>query len=121
MGLDIIAYKEYKNGEHVPADNSWFTGTEQLSRGVMGGDMNWLRGKVYDHLIEQVSGISLYQETINNDVVKKISDSLKEFNNDPRKFPDIAFYYNFTKAELKQLEKWFNTAAEKGCYLHGWW
>lgn len=121
MGLDTMAYKEYKNGEHIPADTEWFTGTEQLSRGVMGADLSWIRGKVYSHVIEQISGVSLYQETLNNETIKQIADSLTEFNDNPRKFADIVFYYNFTKTELKQLEKWFKIAAEKGCYIHGWW
>jgi len=121
MGLDTIAYKEYSNGEHIEADSVWFEGTEELSRGIMGSDLSWIRGKVYSHLIEQVSGISLYQESISNDGVGKIAAALHELNADPIRYRDIVFTYNYNKRELKALEKWFTIAAERGCYLHGWW
>jgi hypothetical protein len=125
MGLDTIAYKEFSNGEHVEADSEWFTGTEELSRGIMAvgdtGNLAWIRGKVYAHFLEQISGVSLYQESISNETVWKIANSLKTYNDNPLKYSDVFFTYNLPKRELKTLERWFFIAAERGCYLHGWW
>jgi hypothetical protein len=121
MGLDTIAYKEYRNGEHIEADSVWFEGTEELCRGVMGDGLSWLRGKIYAHLVEQISGVSLYQESINNETVKTIADKLDDFLSAPQKYRDVMFTYNINRKEVVQLAKWFRTAADNGCYLGGWW
>lgn len=121
MGLDTIAYKEFRNGEHIQADSDWFKGTEMLSRGIMGGDLAWIRGKTYALLVEEVSGVNLYEESISNDVVWKIANAFKSLNDDPLKYRDIDYLAHYHKNELKALEKWFFIAAERGCYLHGWW
>lgn len=121
MGLDTIAYKEFRNGEHVEADDSWFEGTEELVRGVMGSSLSWIRGKVYAHLVEQISGISLYQESISNDHVRQIAEALEDLNRNPEKFSTMVFYHNFDRKHLRQLERWFRIAADNGCYIHGWY
>ena len=121
MGLDTIAYKEFRNGEHVEADSSLFEGTEELVRGIMGGSLSWIRGKVYAHLVEEVSGVSLYQESISNEHVYRIADALEDLNRNPEKYSSLVFYYNLDRNHLKKLERWFRIAADNGCYLCGWY
>jgi hypothetical protein len=117
MGLDTIAYKEFKDGEHVEADSEWFAGTESLCRGCLTGGLAWIRGKVYATIVEEISGISLYTETLSNEAVKQIATSLENFIEDPLKYN--VFMGNINSKELKLLAKWFRAAADNGCYLHG--
>lgn len=121
MGLDTTAMKEFKDGEHVPAPEEWFDGTEGLSRGMMAWGLADLRGKVYSHLVEQVSGVSLYSESISNDTVKQIALDLEEFVDHPDRYRDVMFTYNLNRKEVMQLARWFRAAADNGCYLVGWW
>ena len=120
MGLDTIAYKEFRNGEHIEADNEWFAGTEGLVRGCM-GETNWIRGKYYNHLIEALSNVSLYQESIANDTVKHILSVLQDFQENPFKYRDEVFNHSVNPKELETLIQWFKIASERGCYLRGWW
>lgn len=119
MGLDTIAYKEFRNGEHINANSEWFEGTEELCRGIMHEDLSWIRGKVYSVVVEEISGISLYTETLSNEAVHKIANSIENYLNDPLRHN--LFKGNINTKELRLLGKWFRVAAEKGCYLHGWW
>jgi hypothetical protein len=121
MGLDTTAMIEFKDGEHVPAPSEMFDGTEGLTRGIMAWGNADLRGKVYSHMVEQISGISLYQETINNKAVRDIADSLQDFVDYPEKYRDLFFTYDLKRKEVIQLVKWFKIAADNGCYLRGWW
>lgn len=121
MGLDTMAMKGFRDGEHERADEEWFEGTEGLSRGMMAWGRADLRGKVYSHMIEQVSGVSLYQESISNEYVKHIALCLEDFIVNPEKFRDVMFTYNLNRKEVTQLAKWFRIAADRGCYLVGWW
>jgi len=121
MGLDTTAMQGFRDGENVPAPEEWFEGTEGLTRGIMAWGLADLRGKVYSHLIEQISGESLYRESINNATVAKIADSLDDFLEYPEKYRDVVFTYNLNRKETVQLAKWFRAAADNGCYLVGWW
>lgn len=120
MGLDTIAYKEFIDGEHIDADNEWFSGTEELCRGVVSENLAWIRGKVYAKIVEDLSGISLYSESLSNEMVHKIASSIENYLEDPLKRSDL-FRGNINTKELRLLGKWFRVAADKGCYLHGWW
>ena len=120
MGLDTIAYKEYRNGEHIEADSEWFTGTEVLTRGCLSEDLSWIRGKVYALLVEELSGVSLYTESLDNATVWRITEAIRAYNQNPLAYRDV-FYHNFDKEELHTLERWFYAAANNGCYLRGWW
>lgn len=118
MGLDTIAIIE-KNQlfENVDAPNSLFAGTESLIRGAA-GDINWIRGKYYNPLIQELVGISLYQETINNDTVDKIATILE---NQTESYTSEMTNRHYPIREIKELARWFRVAANNGCFLEGWW
>ena len=120
MGLDTIAMTEWKDGEYKQAPDEWFEGTPRLVRGIMGGGKeNWIRGKTYNNLIQQVTGYSLY-ENLNNESVRDLSNKLNEYM-----FIHCASPANRVEQisceELRELNLWFKVAAEKGCFLHAWY
>ena len=114
MGLDTIAIT-HKNErfENVEAPNDWFLGTENLVRGAF-GDINWIRGKHYDPLVYELVGISLYQETINNDTINKIATVLE---NRTESYTSKITNKHYSLKEIKNLAKWFRIAADNGCFL----
>lgn len=118
MGLDTIAMISWEDGKYVEAPNEWFIGTDLLSRGCM-GELNWIRGKVYDKVIKAVSGYTLYDQ-LNNRTVREISSKLDEYTQthlaNVERRPVL-----MNCSELKQLNLWFKIAAEKGCFLDAWY
>lgn len=118
MGLDTIAMLEWKDGEYKEAPNEWFSGTPRLVRGVY-GETNWIRGKVYNNIIQRVTGYSLYED-LNNAALRDLSSKLTEYM-----YMHCASPANRVEQisceELKELNLWFKTAAEKGCFLHAWY
>ncbi len=87
------------------------------------------RGKVYNSLIETVTGESLYQEKIKPSTVRKMSASLSstEFDALPEHFratsPEIASSStcSVTKEEYEDLRRMFSVYAGLGASLKGWW
>ena len=118
MGLDIIACSK-KNAmfENVDAPNEWFVGTEELVRGCF-GDVNWIRGKYYYYIINELTGVNLYQEEINNKTVNHIATVLE---NQKKDWHSVDSGYHYSIEEIKMLAKWFRAAADNGCFLEGWW
>lgn len=118
MGLDTIAMLEWKDGEYKEAPSEWFEGTSLLVRGMF-GESSWLRGKVYNTLIQRVTGYSLYSN-LNNEAVRDLSNKLNEYT-----FIHCASPANRVEQisceELKELNLWFKTAAERGCFLNAWY
>ena len=108
MGLDLVAYKEYKDGENILADNDAFVGTESLVRNT--DDLNSIRGKQYYWTVLDIANVSLYTEMINNTVIRHIADSLEEYKK-----------YQRDSQELNDLTKWFRVCADNGFYVGGSW
>ena len=84
------------------------------------------RGKVYDTLVETITGQSLYQELISPEAVKKMSQSISatEFDSLPesmRTTQDDPSDYAVTRSEYEDLRRMFSAYAEAGACLKGWW
>jgi hypothetical protein len=109
-------------------DNFWKknqgeTATVEEASGVWGGmftdnGQTSFRGKVYNDLIEQATGVSLYQEEIPSEVVKKMADELDVF--------DLGQYdaepgFDIDGKDFQCLKKMFRLHADAGHYLIGWW
>jgi hypothetical protein len=63
MGLDTYAVKPTpEDGLYPPADRDHFAGVGSLTGGIFSGNGSGsFRGKVYDMLVEEATGQSLYQ------------------------------------------------------------
>src|SRR5678816_4248612 len=90
MGLDTYAVRPEKDadGNYPRAEPEHFTEVGQLCGGMFSGNGNdgSFRGKVYSHSIEEVTGVSLYQEFIDPAIVEAMSRTLDAC--DPAMFDD---------------------------------
>lgn len=78
------------------------------------------RGKVYNDIIENLTGVSLYQEEIPNETVKGMADTLgllltTGVNNRQCKKLGLAV------EEFEALAKWFRVVADNNGVVVGWW
>jgi hypothetical protein len=86
--------------------------------GIFSGNGNdSFRGKVYNSLVEDLTGVSLYQEEIPVDVVKDMARKLKETSYNPV----IERDYDIGKDEYEGLVNMFVDHAESNHHLVGWW
>ena len=111
MGLDCF----WKNKEGQTAN----IGKEFNVCGGMLSDNGTtsFRGKVYAELIEQASDISLYQEEIDSETCRKISECLDKF--DFERYDQS--WWPVEPDEFEQLKEMFRAHVEKGHHLVGWW
>lgn len=84
------------------------------------------RGKVYDTLIETVTGESLYQEEIPPSIIAKMSASLEEmaFDSLPEglRSPEMGSSDPaVTREEYEDIRRMFSSYAACGASLKGWW
>ena len=116
MGLDNIAYAEMKDGLYIEAPKEPFMETKQVVRGLL-GDWNSIRGKRYYWFIQEVANVSLYEDTIKNDVVKDIADKLETFERSKLRYDGL----DIRKEELQDLCKWFRICADNGYFIGSWY
>jgi hypothetical protein len=109
-------------------DNFWKknqgeTANIEEAAGVCGGmftdhGQTSFRGKLYADLVEQATGVSLYQEEIPSEVILKMADSLDAF--DIREY-DWEPGFDIDDKEFQSFKKMFRLHADAGHYLIGWW
>lgn len=75
------------------------------------------RGKMYNELIENISGISLYQLRISNEDVRQIAYALDRAG--PEDLDGL--YYELEERELEDLRRMFRAYADEGAAILGWW
>lgn len=111
MGLDCL-WKDSKNQPGI-ADREY-----NVCGGICSDNgTTSFRGKVYYELVLQASGISLYQDIIDNTTCQKILDSLEKFD-----FNDYKNNWKpVKKYEFEDLKEMFRDHIEKGHHLVGWW
>ena len=128
MGLDIYAM------ETKQADPKLFDGIK-LCGGELHSDATSFRGKVYESLVQWMTGdeVTLYQEVISFDDLRKLSyqfDLFFEENPDDTKAQELLndlFYntkqldYAHTVDEVRNLQKFFKVCLDNDLHLRGWW
>jgi len=118
------AYREMKDGEAIMANGDMFAGTESLVRGMMCMDLNCIRGKRYFWLIQDLTGISLYAETINTLHLRQIAESLEDLVLTMRKHNNFVYEKtnpSFDIDEIEVLARWFRICADNGYWVEGYW
>ena len=114
MGLDNFWVMPYDKSEPPAVELN-----PPLCGGILSGaSSNSFRGKVYANLIKTVTGVSLYEEEIPNEEVKRMADKLEAF--DPCDGV-IGERRIFAPDEVRSLVKSFRYHADLGCTLCGWW
>jgi hypothetical protein len=80
------------------------------------------RGKVYNELIEEVTGVSLYQKWIPPETVREMAAALSARS--PEELAQMLIGENYTEEhvrEMENLQRYFQICAERGLGLIGWW
>lgn len=118
MGLDSIWSIGKDSNGLIKAKKVIFRPRLNLVGGLLSGEgQGSFRGKVYNKFIEEQTGVSLYQKTIPNSKVKKISDRLQKMN----WYVGLKERYKISKKEFNDLKRMFKRYAKEGAILYGWW
>lgn len=108
MGLD--SFWVHPDGEDVPHPE--FDPPLRLCGGMFSGNGSGsFRGKVYEDLVREVTGHSLYQEVIDNETVRAMADDLAVLQNCSSR----------DNIEQKDIARMFRAYADAGFELKGWW
>ena len=127
MGLDTYACRSIQDGELTQQELAAFGQADiHLCGGLASGDGSdgSFRGKVYDMFMQEITGVSLYQEFISPEVVKQMCVSLQDCQ--PSDMVDImnregTNFNHLTNKDILELQKFFGVCAEQGLGLAGWW
>jgi len=119
MGLDTYAMRG-PDKELTEKDLEALEAADiQLCGGMLSGPADSFRGKVYDDLIERITGESLYQEWIPPETVKRMYEALVEC--DSKEAAEHRYLYSITERDIIDLRKFFKVCAERNLGLVGWW
>lgn len=102
-------------------DSMWSGSVEgnfDVCGGIFSGHGNSsFRGKVYNHLIERVTGVSLYQDEIPNTTIVEMGRKLGQIPFDDVQRIDP----NIEQKEFFDLVTMFQSHGSAGHSLRGWW
>jgi hypothetical protein len=122
MGLDNYPARD-PQGTLLPEDEEAFRKAEiRLCGGLFSDGTTSFRGKVYNDLVEQVTGVSLYREWIPPETVREMAAALSLRS--PEELARILMGEGHTEEhvrEMKDLQRFFQICAERGLGLIGWW
>lgn len=77
------------------------------------------RGRAYDDIIEPLTGVCLYEEKIENNVILEMNKKIQECSFEKAK--ELAPHHNLTSEEWRDFQKMWDAHARAGHYLAGWW
>jgi hypothetical protein len=121
MGLDTYAARTPADEELSEEDAKAFEGAElHLCGGLNSGhgDDGSFRGKVYGDTVEEVTGVSLYQEWIPPETVEKMADAFEQCDPEAVAREDAS---GPRAGEIRDLAKFFRICADRGLGLIGWY
>jgi hypothetical protein len=108
LGLDSYARNTpNEDGDLTDEQKQAFQNADiRLCGGMFSGNGNdgSFRGKVYNSLIEETTGVSLYEEWIEPDSVAEMSRKLDELLED-----------------VTALQRFFGVCSDEGLGIVGWW
>ena len=117
LGLDTYASRTVGTSDLTAEDERAFHGAGiELCGGLNSGGSGSFRGKVYASAVSDVTGISLYQEWISPEEVRRMSAALQVC--DPENV--AAQDGHVTASEVRNLAAFFQICAERGLGLFGW-
>lgn len=119
MGLDTYAYND-----KGMMDDKLFEGADHLCGGMFSGGGASFRGKVYNGFIEDITGVTLYQEKMSASDLDKIISGLgffiEDFNTEEYAESKLCIH-RMTLKEVKVLLAWFKTVKNNNGFVVGWW
>ena len=112
MGLDNY-WKQDKD------TNGIVEGEFQVCGGICSGNGNdSFRGKVYNSIVEEITGISLYQDTISAEDVAMMNEIIQETTYEGAK---ACASYDLRKEEWESFQKMWDAHTKAHHYLISWW
>jgi hypothetical protein len=124
MGLDTYALRSPDEGLTTADSQAFEEAGIELCGGILSGGGGSFRGKVYDDLIREITGVDLYQEWIPPETVREMYRALAECVPEEALQQGEAagsFWREHTVEEIVQLRAFFRVCAERGLGLAGWW
>lgn len=126
MGLDVFAARspENPNKRLSRRDRRAFAKAEvELAGGMYSGGLGSFRGKLYEDLVEHITGVSLYERWIPQETVRAMAEALGRCDPDQAiaEYEATAPPYERTVFELLQLRAFFRVCAKRKLGLVGWW
>lgn len=112
MGLDTYAQPSPDEELSAEDEQAFEQAGISLCGGLLSGNDGSFRGKVYDDLVYEVTGQSLYQEWIPPEVVAAMYQKLRSCNLSDH--PD-------REDDIKNLRRFFKVCMDRSLGLHGWW
>jgi hypothetical protein len=123
MGLDVYAVHA-PDVELTEADMQVFdeAGIE-LCGGIYSGDGGSFRGKVYDTLILDITGVGLYQHWIPPETVRLMAEALHRVNAQEfeKNCAEKYSWENYSTHTIVHLCKFFDICVQRGLGLVGNW
>lgn len=123
MGLDVYAVRSPEIGLSEDDEQAFEEAGIDLCGGIYSGGAGSFRGKVYDMLILDLTGVSLYQEWIPPETVQQMAEALQRV--DPGTFEkELAGNYSwevYSAHTIEHLRKFFDVCARRGLGLAGSW
>jgi hypothetical protein len=123
MGLDVFAMCSPGEGLTIEDERAFEDAGIDLCGGIYSGGAGSFRGKVYDTLILDLTGISLYQVWIPPETVRQMAQALQRV--DPQEFErNLAENYSWEKYSadtITNLSRFFSICVERGLGLAGSW
>ena len=123
MGLDVYAVRSPELGLSEEDEQAFEEAGIELCGGIYSGDPGSFRGKVYDMLILDLTGMSLYQVWIPPETVREMAEMLQRV--DPESFEkELAKNYrweDYSAHTIEHLRKFFDVCAKRGLGLAGSW
>ena len=127
MGLDNYAARHAEGGLTEEDCQAFEEAGIDLCGGLESDGTVSFRGKVYNTLVEEVTGVRLYQEWIPPETVAEMAAALNEYTAeelaeiwdevDPLPWEDASH----SPEETGHLQRFFAVCAERGLGLIGWW
>ena len=125
MGLDSI-WMMPEECKDNPKELPYFDPELNLITGFLFDCPRSFRGKVYNTLVESVTGVDLYQEEIPNTVIKEMAVAFEEYPvmDNLGDLNDLLGFDGNASENLQHfndLKRMFRAFADAGATLVGWW
>jgi hypothetical protein len=120
MGLDVYAARSPEGGLSYWDRRAFNKASVELAGGMYSGDPGSFRGKLYNGLVQDIAGVSLYQDWISPEAVARMAEAFERC--DPEKAAgDCDGPYDHTPEDVLELRAFLRVCARRKLGLVGWW
>lgn len=132
MGLDnMAAIRNIVSSDDISTKYEYLTMSrdafEEVPNCLVGGMLSGhgqgpsIRGKVYAEFVRHITGVDLYQEIIDENVVQHMATRLQGFIDVDPNEGRLRRTWGMSRDEALALAKWFSVVAQHKGVVLGWW